>query len=33
MAILAQQSFFNYETDLSDYGDLERLLMLLEVFE
>ena len=31
MAILAQQSFFNYETDLSDYGDLERLLMLLEV--
>ena len=31
MAILAQQSFFNYETDMRDYGDLERLLMLLEV--
>lgn len=29
MSIISQMSFFNYETDLKDYGDLERLLMLL----
>ena len=31
MAIISQINFFNYETDLEDYGDLERLLMLLEI--
>jgi len=31
MAIIPQQSFFNYDTEVSDYGDLERLRMVIEL--
>lgn len=33
MAILAQQTFFNYEIDLRDYGDLDASRCYLRFYQ